>query len=336
MSTATHVPETSSFGREELSADDARATIRRVSLRRLLTDSFRRLRYGDGFTNARALAFQFVLSLIPLLIAFVGLAATVSAEKPAKALRQTVLSILPGGSSDAFKQAITRGLSQGGNGGKVALVVGLVAALISLTTAMAQVERGANRLYGIQRDRKSSRKYSRAALLVLTSGIPAMLGFLVLVAGGALIDSLRSAYGWGDTTGTAMEWLRWPIGGVLAIVAVTTLFRWSPRRRQPGFSWLAVGAGLALALWLLFSLALAYYVGHSSSVGTVYGPLTGIFALLIWSQLTSVALFYGLAFAAQLEAVRAGVPSPVTLDPEKEPGAHSQPTVVLKPEPAQH
>ncbi len=334
MSTATHVPETSSFRQEELSADDARATIRRVSLRRLLTDSFRRLRYGDGFTNARALAFQFVLSLIPLLIAFVGLAATVSAEKPAKALRETILSILPGGSSDAFKQAITRGLSQGGGGGKVALVVGLVAALVSLTTAMAQIERGSNRLYGIQRDRKSSRKYSRAAMLVLTSGIPAMLGFLVLVAGGALIDSLRHAYGWGDTTGTAMQWLRWPVGGVLAIVAVTTLFRWSPRRRQPGFSWLAVGAALALGLWLLFSLGLAYYVSHSSSVGTVYGPLTGIFALLIWSQLTSVALFYGLAFAAQLEAVRAGVSSPVTLDPETEPGAHNRPTVVLKPEPA--
>jgi YihY family inner membrane protein len=334
MSTATHVPETSSFGREELSADDARATIRRVGLRRLLVDSFRRLRYGDGFTNARALAFQFVLSLIPLLIAFVGLAATVSAEKPAKALRETILSILPGGSSDAFKQAITRGLSQGGGGGKVALVVGLVAALVSLTTAMAQVERGANRLYGIQRDRASNRKYSRAALLVLTSGIPAMLGFLVLVAGGALTDALRHAYGWGDTTGTALQWLRWPVGGVLAIVAVTTLFRWSPRRRQPGFSWLAVGAGLALGLWLLFSLALAYYVGHSSSVGTVYGPLTGIFALLIWSQLTSVALFFGLAFAAQLEAVRAGVPSPVTVDPEKQPGAHNKPTVVL--EPARH
>jgi YihY family inner membrane protein len=334
MSTATHVPETSSFGREELSADDARATIRRVSLRRLLTDSFRRLRYGDGFTNARALAFQFVLSLIPLLIAFVGLAAMVSADKPARALRQTILSILPGGGSDAFKQAISRGLSEGGSGGKVALVVGLVAALASLTTAMAQVERGANRLYGIQRDRASNRKYARAALLVLTSGIPAMLGFLVLVAGGALTDSLRSAYGWGDTTGTALQWLRWPVGGLLAIVAVTTLFRWSPRRRQPGFSWLAVGAGLALVLWLLFSLGLAYYVSHSSSVGSVYGPLTGIFALLIWSQLTSVALFFGLAFAAQLEAVRAGVPSPVTLDPEKEPGAHNRPTVVLKPEPA--
>jgi hypothetical protein len=33
--------------------------------------------------------------------------------------------------------------------------------------------------------------------------------------------------------------------------------------------------------------------------------LTGIFALLLWANLASVALFLGVAFAAQLEAVRA-------------------------------
>jgi hypothetical protein len=43
--------------------------------------------------------------------------------------------------------------------------------------------------------------------------------------------------------------------------------------------------------------------------------LTGIFALLLWANLSSVALFLGIAFAAQLEAVRAGVPTPATDDP---------------------
>ena len=81
MSTATHVPETSRFGREELSADDARATARRVGAKRLLVDTWRRMRYGDGFSSTRAIAFQFVLALVPLLIAFIGLASSVSAEK---------------------------------------------------------------------------------------------------------------------------------------------------------------------------------------------------------------------------------------------------------------
>jgi YihY family inner membrane protein len=336
MSTATHVPETSRFGREELSADDARATARRIGAKRLLVDSWRRMRYGDGFSSTRAVAFQFVLALVPLLIAFIGLASTVRAEKLAKALQETVLSILPGSRDDAFKQALTKGLSSAGSGGRVALVVGLLVALVAITTAMAQIERGANRIYGIQRDRPSKERYGRAATLALTAGIPAMIGFIILVAGGALVDSLRQTYGWSDTTATALTWLRWPIGALLGLVAVTAMFRWAPRRRQPGFSWLAIGAVVAFALWVLFSWALQFYVTHSQSFGTVYGPLTGMFALLIWSQLTSLALLFGIAFAAQLEAVRAGVPSPVALDPERAPGARTDPVVVLTPEAASH
>jgi uncharacterized BrkB/YihY/UPF0761 family membrane protein len=51
-------------------------------------------------------------------------------------------------------------------------------------------------------------------------------------------------------------------------------------------------------------------------LGSTYGPLTGIIALLIWAQLTSIALFLGIAFCAQLEAVRAGVVDPERGDPE--------------------
>ncbi len=66
---------------------------------------------------------------------------------------------------------------------------------------------------------------------------------------------------------------------------------------------------MSLALWLLLTGLLALYVVKSASFGTTYGPLTGIFALLLWANLSSVALFLGVAFAAQLEAVRAGVPA---------------------------
>jgi YihY family inner membrane protein len=334
MSTATHVPETSRFGREELSADDAWTTAQRVGAKRLLIDTWRRMRYGDGFSSTRAIAFQFALALVPLLIAFIGLASTIQAEKIAKALQQTVLSILPGSRDDAFKQALTKGLSSHGGGGRLALVLGLVVAIIAITTAMAQIERGANRIYGIQRDRPGRERYGRAAMLAGTAGIPAMLGFVLLVAGGALADSLRQVYGSSDTASTALSWLRWPIGILLGLVAITTLFQEAPRRRQPSFSWLAVGAAAAFILWVVFSLALSFYVSHSSSFGTIYGPLTGMFALLLWSQLTSLALLFGIALAAQLEAVRAGVPSPVALDPEQAPGAHTDTEVVLTPESA--
>ena len=49
------------------------------------------------------------------------------------------------------------------------------------------------------------------------------------------------------------------------------------------------------------------WIGATENFGATYGPLAGTIAILLWTFLTAVAVLLGLAFAAQLEAVRAGV-----------------------------
>jgi uncharacterized BrkB/YihY/UPF0761 family membrane protein len=78
-----------------------------------------------------------------------------------------------------------------------------------------------------------------------------------------------------------------------------------------------VGACLATVLWWLVSLLLAAYAAESRQFGTTYGPLTGVMALLLWANLTGVALFVGVAFAAQLEATRVGISGPAVVDQDK-------------------
>ena len=55
---------------------------------------------------------------------------------------------------------------------------------------------------------------------------------------------------------------------------------------------------------LLAIVGLSVFFRFSSSFGSTYGPLAGIVALLLWSLLSSVALLFGGAVAAQLESVR--------------------------------
>ena len=81
-----------------------------------------------------------------------------------------------------------------------------------------------------------------------------------------------------------------------------------------GLSWLFFGASIAIAIWWLASLLLAAYVKYSGGFGQTYGALTGMMALLLWANLTGIALFGGLAFAAQLEAMRIGVEEPAQPD----------------------
>jgi YihY family inner membrane protein len=313
MTTARTVPVTTDMDGDELDAEDAWHLARSCGLRAVLVGSFVRFRYGDGFTNSRALALQTCLAVVPFLLAAMGLAADIDDDRPARVVAATVNGVSPAtGSDDALVDALAGG-SEGT--GEVALVLGLLFAILSMTAAMAQVERGSNRIYGIRRDRPALRKYGRAAVFTAVLAVPVGLGFLVLVAGGAFGDAMVAEYGWSEGAHRWWQWGRWPVGLVTLVLTIAILFDHAPRRRQPALSWLALGSGVAVVLSMAAAAGLAAYINVSGSFGSTYGPLAGVFALLLWSLLSSISLFYGVAVCAQLEALRAGEAEPVYDDP---------------------
>ena len=296
MTTATAVPHT----RDELEGDEALETLRECGRRRLIVDSIDRFRAADGFSHSRALAFQLTLTLLPALIAVVGLAAALEIDSFTRAVEQTVNTIAPGAAGDLLTSALRQGASEKG---EKAVVAGGIAAALAGATAMAQVERGANRLYGTEVDRPFVRKYLVASVLALTAGVLALLSIVVLVAGSAVRDALDAGEGFDD----AWSVLRWPVGAVLVITAVSLLFEVAPKRPQPEASWLAFGAIVSSVLWIAFMGVLAVYIDATANFGSTYGPLAGTIGVLLWTFLSAVAVFGGLAVAAQLEAVRAGL-----------------------------
>ncbi|WFE34522.1 YihY/virulence factor BrkB family protein [Micromonospora sp. WMMD975] len=313
MSSTKLVPETRLMSSDELSADDAWHTLRRHGGWHLLRDAFIRFRYGDGFSHSRALAFQLCLAVVPFLIALTGLITDLGADEGGKVVADTVLAITPG-QSESMVQELLSDSDRTEDVGELALTLGLITGLVALTTTMAQIERGANRIYGVERDRPAFPKYVRAAVLAVVAGVPALVGFLILVGGGAVGDSVRRHYEWGVVATVIWDVVRWPLSLGLTVLAVAALFRHTPRRKQPGLSWLFFGAGIAIAIWWVASLLLAVYVKYGGGFGQTYGALTGMMALLLWANLTGMALFGGLAFAAQLEAMRIGVEEPAQPD----------------------
>ena len=297
MSTVTSVPPTVG-----LEGDDAFETLRATGRRRLLLDAFDRFRAADGFSHARALGFQFTLTLVPALITVVALATALDQDTFTRVVREVLADITPGAAGDLVTDALRQGSASSRRAnGELALVTGGFATLVAGTTAFGQLERGANRIYGVERDRPPLRKYGTAALLFLTAGGALVLAAVLLVAGETLADAAG--------LGAAFKIARWPLVLVLLVIALALLFEVTPRRPQPEASWLAVGSGLSALLWLVFTGGLALLIGATENFGATYGPLAGTIAVLLWTLLTALALLLGLAFAAQLEAVRAGVPA---------------------------
>jgi hypothetical protein len=176
-------------------------------------------------------------------------------------------------------------------------------ALVLTTTAM---DRSACSASCTESSRRPSvQKYGLAFLLALSAGTVGACAFATLAFGRSVGDSLHN-----DTISAVWNALRWPLGLLLTGATVTMLFRWCPRRHQPAPSWLAFGSVVSVLLWASVTAGLAAFFSLSSSFGQTYGPLAGMVALLIWALLSSVAVLYGAAVAAQLEAVRAGAAGP--------------------------
>jgi YihY family inner membrane protein len=237
----------------------------------------------------------------------VGLAAALDQETFTRVVTATVDDLAPGAAGEILTDALRHGsASARKESGETALLAGFLAAMTAGATAMAQVERGANRLYGVERDRPFLRKYGVASVLAFSAGVAALLSLVVLVGGEAIREHVR----WSSGLETAWDLTRWPLGLALVISSVALLFKLAPRRPQPEWSWLAFGAVVSAVLWLVFMGMLKLYIEATDSFGATYGPIAGTIGVLLWSFAAAVALFLGLAFAAQLEAVRAGVETP--------------------------
>jgi YihY family inner membrane protein len=294
------VPETHHQG-----AGDVRDQLRKSGTKRLFLDAAIRFRAADGTSYARALGHSSVTTLIPAVIATIGLVTTFDMPGLKSVLEDAARSFAPGPAGSILTEALAQAKP---SSGATALLAGLAGMLFSGTVGMTHLERAANRIYGVDEDRSSWRRYGLALALAATVEVMLMAGLAVIVAGGSIGEG-------GDGSSIAQGsgiWsvLRWPVGVALIAVAMTVIFKVVPNRRQPRFSWLLSGTTVSVAVWVLATILLGLFYERATVLGGSYGPLLGVLALLVWGYATGVAVLFGLASAAQLEAERGGKMDP--------------------------
>ena len=256
-----------------------------------------RFRDADGTTHVRALAYQMTFVAISGFIGLVGLASALHVEQLRRMATELGHSLAPGSSGRLLAETIRQGSSEGWT----AAIIGLSAAAIAGTFALAQLERSANRIAGSNEDRPGVRRYGLAAVFALTVGLLFALGTLLAVGGSAI----AAGFGWSGTTEDVWSIARWPFGAALILAATYLLFRHLPKERLGEHRTVMWGAVVSLALWVIFSAGLALYFALRSDSGeNPYGPLLGVIALLLWSMLSSLAFHLGLATTCELAGKR--------------------------------
>jgi len=250
---------------------------------------------------AQAIAFNLFLAFFPTLLIAVGLATSPIGGRTALFdLISDLTSFLPPGSQQIVSEFLVK---RGPQAWKWALV-GLGGTLLAGTQVMRLLMEGIHTIYG-DRERPGflARQLRALALLVLTIA-PLLVAAILGVFGRPLREWLGSEFGKGAKVQTWWAVFFHGIALLLAMAAVTVIFRWARPRQQTLIS-VIPGAMVATLLWWTADIGFGFYV-RKMPYGIIYGGLAAVIGLLIWMELSTVIIFLGAAWNAELAESRRG------------------------------
>ncbi len=260
---------------------------------------------------AAALTYYGLLALFPALIALVGLIGLVG--DPAsitKTITQIVTKIGPSSAAQTFAGPIQSITSQKSTAGVMG-IVGLVGALWSASSYVGAFMRAANVIYETPEGRPIWKLRPLQMLVTLVMLVLLVLVALALVLTGPIVTAVAGPLGIGGTAVSVWDIAKWPVLLIVVIVMFAVLFYAAPNVKLAGFKWVTPGALFALVVWLLASVAFAFYAANFGSYNKTYGALGGLVVFLVWLWITNTALLLGMELNAERERSRelkAGVP----------------------------
>ncbi|MEX1141117.1 MAG: YihY/virulence factor BrkB family protein [Thermoleophilaceae bacterium] len=258
---------------------------------------------ADNLTDwAAALTYYGILSIFPALLAAVSILGLIGGNTLDNLL-QNVEDLAPGPARDLLSSALEN--LQGSSGAAtLVFVASLAGAIWAASGYVAAFVRASNSIYEIGEGRPLYKTLGlRVGITVAMLALLALLAIGVTVTG-PLAEEVGSAIGVGDTAVTIWEIAKWPVLVILVSFMFAFLYWAAPNVKQPGFRWISPGGLVAVVLWIVASLAFAFYVASFSSYNATYGAVAGVIVFLIWLWITNLAILFGAELNAELERGR--------------------------------
>jgi membrane protein len=254
---------------------------------------------------AAALAYYFVLALVPITVVLVGLVGLVMTS-PESAFNEFAKLFQLNRSSQfatASHQLFTIVGRTSGRAG-TAVIFGLIVALWSFSGAMQSFIRAVNRAFGLEETRNWLVTRSLGLALAGFTAIVWTVSLTAVVLGGGLADRLVQRFGFADVWRAVFTYVPYIVLFVVLVLYLACLYSVAPDRHPRQIRWITVGALTGALAWILAAVGLALYVGQVGTYDKVYGPLASAVVAILFLWLSGLAILIGAAVDAELESRR--------------------------------
>lgn len=305
----------------EVSAEGWRATLERTR---------RRLKRDRVSVSAGSLAYHGFLAFFPAIIAALGVITLIHLGLgTVHHLTHGLEKGLPAGASGVFKGAVSAATKRSA-GSLAAVVIGILVALWSASSAMAVLQQALDVAYGVPVDRKFLARRVRGLGLMVVTGLLGGLAAILIVFGQPIASAIRGVV---PISGTpfVVGWtlVRWIVAAAVITVLFSIYYYFGPNRKPPRWRWVSPGGLLAAGVFLVASLGFSYYISTFGNYGKTYGSFAGVAIFIFWMYLSAFAVLLGGEVNAQLERQAAAESTDVRTN-----GAAGRPVAGYVPGPA--
>jgi membrane protein len=289
-----------------MAADATEGELRDLSLRDYAGIVYRGVRraLANNVTNlAAAVAYYSFLAIPSAMLVAVGAFSVFAGPSAVRTILDHLSTVMPKRAVDLLGDSLTRTI-QGGNGGVVMIIVGLVLAFWTLSGAMQTLMWALNAAY----ERDETRGFVKRRLVAVSLIVCAVVSFALVVV--FLILGPHVSTWVGDAVGntTVVRWVwwtaEWPILllGLLAMFAVVLYL--APNVVPRKWQFITPGALFAVAVWLAASGLFAVYTSNFASYNKAWGSLAAVIIMLTWLWISALALLVGGEINAEVQRCR--------------------------------
>lgn len=251
--------------------------------------------FPDCSTISQAIAFNLFLAFFPTLLIAVGFATSrIGGRTSLFDLISDLTEFLPPGSQSIVSEFLVK---RGPDAWKLA-VVGWAGTLLAGSQVMRLLMEGIHRIYGDEEKPAFLHRQLRGLALLLLTIAPLLAAAILGILGRPLRHWLSRELG---THHPLLGWwgVFFPaVAIVLAMASLTVIYRVA-RPLERSLWQVLPGAAVATAFWWLVNTLFGLYV-RRVPYGLIYGGLAAVIGLLVWMQLSTVIVFLGAAWNAEL------------------------------------
>lgn len=247
------------------------------------------VRYREAQLGSKSaeIAYFLILAFFPFLFFLINLLSFTPLSN--RLLLANFNAILPADTAALVKGLLTQTVQAKST---ALLMLGMAGSMWAAAKGVSAIIRGLNHSYQVQETRSFFKLQAMALAVTIVVSAIVIFSFVLIVFGRIIGSYLFGLAGVKSLFYSIWPYFRYGISLLFLFLTYLGIYRFLPNRALP-LRHLLPGSLFATVGWVGVSMLFAQYVNSFALYERVYGSLGGVFALIVWLDLTALILLLG-------------------------------------------